>query len=311
MHARAIRPLGVDSDARGADLRGVDLAGRDLSRADLRGADLTGANLSGAILFQAKLDGATFTGASLVGAVLVEAHGDQVGFGGADLCHADLSAARFPLASLTSAKLRSADLRGAHLPGARLYDADLTDADLARVHLHGGELVQCEVSGASFRDADLSGSRLRGLAGYQQADWIGADLRNTHMAGASALRSFAQDQNFLEEFYTRSMGHRIAYGLWWLTSDCGRSFVRWGLWTSLLAVFFGALYAQLPIDYGDHPTALSPLYFSVVTLTTLGFGDALPTDVPGQLVVIAEVVCGYVMLGGLLAILGNKMARRA
>jgi uncharacterized protein YjbI with pentapeptide repeats len=289
----------------------VDLAGRDLSRIDLRGADLTGANLAGAILYEAKLDDADFTGAALVGAVLVECDGERVSFAGADLSAADLTAARLPHASFNQAVLKGTDLRSAKLSGSRFYQADARKADLTRADLSGSEWVETQVAEVSFRDADLSGSRLRGLQGYRTGDWVGTDLRNTHMAGASALRSFANDQNFLEEFYHRSPAHKVAYGLWWVTSDCGRSFVRWGSWTALIAVVFAWAFTFVNIDYGDDPTALSPLYFSIVTLTTLGYGDALPTDIPSQLVVIAEVVCGYVMLGGLLAILGNKMARRA
>ena len=74
---------------------------------------------------------------------------------------------------------------------------------------------------------------------------------------------------------------------------------------------YGLLYANLAIDFGDHATPLSPVYFSVVTMTTLGFGDAVPTDIPSQVAVMTQVLWGYAMLGGLIAICSNKMARRA
>ena len=54
-------------------------------------------------------------------------------------------------------------------------------------------------------------------------------------------------------------------------------------------------------------------YFSVVTFTTLGFGDVTPIAgnwVP-QAVIMTEVIFGYVMLGGLISIFANKLARRA
>jgi voltage-gated potassium channel Kch len=103
----------------------------------------------------------------------------------------------------------------------------------------------------------------------------------------------------------------VLYRIWWITSDCGRSFTRWALWTVLVAALFAGLYALVGVDYGDHETFLSPLYFSVVTLTTLGFGDVLPASTAGQMLVMIEVVIGYVALGGLLSIFANKMARRA
>ena len=65
------------------------------------------------------------------------------------------------------------------------------------------------------------------------------------------------------------------------------------------------------VDYGDHETWLSPIYFSVVTVTTLGYGDALPASAMAQLLVMIQVTGGYLMLGGLISILSNKLARRA
>ena len=48
-----------------------------------------------------------------------------------------------------------------------------------------------------------------------------------------------------------------------------------------------------------------------MTLTSLGYGDIVPTSSLGQLLVMLEVCVGYMMLGGLISILANKMARRA
>ncbi|MCP4967443.1 MAG: two pore domain potassium channel family protein, partial [bacterium] len=53
------------------------------------------------------------------------------------------------------------------------------------------------------------------------------------------------------------------------------------------------------------------VYFSVVTLTTLGFGDIHAGNWVGSIVVMFEVILGYVMLGLLISILANKVARRA
>ncbi len=55
----------------------------------------------------------------------------------------------------------------------------------------------------------------------------------------------------------------------------------------------------------------TPLYFSIVTFTTLGFGDIQPGNGPGLFWVSLEVIIGYVMLGGLISIFANKLARRS
>jgi hypothetical protein len=48
-------------------------------------------------------------------------------------------------------------------------------------------------------------------------------------------------------------------------------------------------------------------------MTTLGFGDITPKVDQWflQIVVTIEVVLGYIMLGGLISIFSNKLARRA
>ena len=58
------------------------------------------------------------------------------------------------------------------------------------------------------------------------------------------------------------------------------------------------------------PCFHTALYFSVVTFTTLGFGDVTQTCDLGKLIVGAEVVLGYVMLGGLISLFANKLVRR-
>ena len=130
-------------------------------------------------------------------------------------------------------------------------------------------------------------------------------------SGAHLCRRFVLDQNYIAEFRARGRWSELAYRLWWVTSDCGRSMTRWALCTVAIAFVFAGVYPLVSLDYGEHRTPLSPLYYSVVTLTTLGYGDVVPASVPAQVVAMVEVCAGYFMLGGLLSILSNKLARRA
>ena len=56
-------------------------------------------------------------------------------------------------------------------------------------------------------------------------------------------------------------------------------------------------------------TGFTPYYFSIVTFTTLGFGDVIPLNLAGEVWLAIEVVLGYVMLGGLISIFANKLAK--
>jgi hypothetical protein len=96
------------------------------------------------------------------------------------------------------------------------------------------------------------------------------------------------------------------------------------------AIFFGFIYsniivpAWLPdwiqnfllnidpkLTFTSPPNVFTPFYYSIVTFTTLGFGDVTPTNFWGEFWVTLEVILGYVMLGGLISIFANKIARRS
>jgi hypothetical protein len=47
-----------------------------------------------------------------------------------------------------------------------------------------------------------------------------------------------------------------------------------------------------------------------MTFTTLGFGDIIPKTTTAAMWVTLEVILGYIMLGGLITIIANKLSRR-
>ncbi len=306
---RGLRLIGEDLS--GLDLSGFDLSGADLSRANLVGARLVGAKLQDAVLFEADLTDTEFFTANLAGANLSACRAERAGLESVDLTNATLFDARLRGASLSGARLAGADLRAASLVGARLRETDLARADLTRTILREADLEGSDVTDATFVDADLRQAHLRGLRGFARANWVGTDVFGVNFSGAYMLRRTIADQNYLHEFRTKSTFNSALYWVWWATSDCGRSFLRWGSWIAFLALLFAGLYEFVALDYGEHRTPFSSLYYSVVTLTTLGYGDIVPASPGAQILAMVEVVLGYVMLGGLLSIFANKMARRA
>ncbi len=304
------------SEYRSADLAGVDFSGKDLSGFDLSFADLTGAHfegadLTGANLHQACISGAEFLMAKLNDANLSNCKAENAGFAHADLSGANLFSAALSGSCFTNAQLLGADFRAADLSGARLTGSNFEGANLTKASLRDADLSSSLVGKAHFEEADLRGASVKRMKGYQSASWLGTDIMNVDFCGAYAMRRFVADQNYLHEFRHHSRLNEFLFRIWWLTSDCGRSLVRWSVFTAVLAVLFGAGYKLIGVPFGDHETLLSPYYFSVVTLTTLGFGDICPVTTAQQALVMLEVTTGYMMLGGLISIFANKMARRA
>ena len=295
MHAPVGREhVGVDwagRDLRGFNLVECNLAGANLAQADLRAADLTGANLTGADL----------SGANLEGANLRKAH----------MPHAHLDRAVLSHADITEANLRHVHAKKVVGHDAVLTRAKLESADFSRSDMAGCKLYGAHVAHAQFQRTILRGAHMAGMRGYEKANWKNVDVRNIDAHGTYLARRFIDDQNYIHEFRTRSKTNEMVYWLWWLTSDCGRSVGRWALLTLFIVVVFAWAYTLGGINYGAHETWFSPFYYSVVTMTSLGYGDVVPTTPLGQAIAMTEVTLGYVMLGGLMSIFSTKMARRA
>lgn len=129
------------------------------------------------------------------------------------------------------------------------------------------------------------------------------------------IKRMTQDAWFLADFKKQ---YKKTYFFWRLFSNCGRSMFIWSLWSLFFALYFAVNYYLI---YCAYPTAfkfevLTPtksfwsfIYYSVVTFTTLGFGDIVPAAEWVQRWVMAEVVLGYIMLGGLISIFAVKLAR--
>ena len=161
-------------------------------------------------------------------------------------------------------------------------------------------------------------------------------LNTTTIMDASSnpyLKRYIEDEQWIASWRARSRWHKFLFYVWELTCHCGRSFALWLFWTLLAAAIFGFIYAPyhapswLPlksvfVSLDPHlqvspavpdrmPTRLTPYYFSIVTFTTLGFGDVTPLNLWGEIWLALEVLLGYIMLGGLISILANKLARRS
>jgi hypothetical protein len=104
------------------------------------------------------------------------------------------------------------------------------------------------------------------------------------------------------------LGKAALYSLWNLTSGYGESLLRWGASCAVALAIFSFLYF-----YFD---AISPVaskidyvYFSVITFTSLGYGDIHPEGIAGKILACTEIMLGLVMFGVLLSFLGNRFQR--
>ncbi len=303
----------VSVDLHKADLRCINLSGARLGYANLRKAKLGGANLSGA-----KLDNADLTEADLEG---TEIYGFCIK--AADLSSADLTRAEMNDCKLNNVNLHNTKLCSASLSRARLIGANLSGANLCYANLDDTELSDADLRGADLQSANLSGANVfRVKYDLKKTRFLGCRVATCY--GSQRFKRDAQDGDFLEEMQLTRKG-KVLYRLWWLTCDCGRSFLLWAFWSLILAAGFAAAFHFLlgpdafdvhrvtmnGVEHGLPKNFWTMLYYSVVTFTTLGFGDVVPLTPAAAWWVMAEVVVGYIMLGGLISILATKLARRS
>ncbi|MGI9325758.1 MAG: pentapeptide repeat-containing protein [Pseudomonadales bacterium] len=333
--AFSLPPDGLEGiNLRSEILDGIDLSERSLQGADLRHASLRSANLSSADLAAADISGADLTSAELFNTDFTGAIMSRVDLERAFLIDATLSLAHLNGANLTRAHLSGADLTSARLNNARMVGADLSDAKLIDADLRGANLSHCDLSNADLTGADLTGATLNNAtllaADFSRANVTGIefnqretckDIRIETANGNALFKRYAQDQAYVEEYaVTRPM----AYRLWKYSSNCGRSLSLWIWWCVCIAVVFSLVFhfhlggnesfalSQLAEEPGYDPDSWAPmLYYSVVTFTTLGFGDIVPRTQEAAWWIMGEVVLGYFMLGGLITILATKLARRS
>lgn len=216
-----------------------------------------------------------------------------------------------------------------NLSGAQLRNADLRGAVLAMADLREARMYGAHVEGADLRGADLSNTLVAEITYDRTTKCRG--IRAVTCYGSQMFKTFVQDEDYLEEFQAMYPGW---YKLWLWSSDCGRSFLRLAAIAFAIVVACAVLYRPAPFWTPDWWVAFvdawgprleqtasafagqpldfwSSLYFSIVTFTTLGYGDVVAANWQARVLVTVEVMLGYLMLGSLISILANKLARRA
>ncbi|MFH1551187.1 MAG: pentapeptide repeat-containing protein [Planctomycetota bacterium] len=329
----------TDANLQGTNLSDVNLQEADLSNANLRGADLSDANFQDAVLRNTNFQEANLWNANLQRADLSIANLQM-----ADIGSSNLQKAYFEKAKLQGADFNCADVAGPVLKKSRLdasqseveqeiddRSADFRNVEFSRewrgprwiipviawiIHLGKKKLAWRKWKGKKKTRREIRMQEYpepkRWYAG-RPTTFFRVATSNVDWSKNPGLKRYIEDEQFIEDFKEK---HPKIYWLWAMSSDCGRCLSLWAFWSVFFAGLFAIIYTALPsivtvdsnLPYGHFFTNL---YFSVVTFTTLGFGDIHADNLWGAFVVGAEVVLGYFFLGGLVAILASKLARRA
>ncbi|MBC8204937.1 pentapeptide repeat-containing protein [bacterium] len=162
-------------------------------------------------------------------------------------------------------------------------------------------------------------------------DFYGVNIDDADTTMAPDLYKYVKDQQYLYRFKEK---HPHWYCLWRGSCGCGNNIFLWLFWCLVLIGFLGAINADYYIpaympnfvaDFIDSINPIvsytvekpvlncfSPYYYSFISFFTLGFGNlTLPENFAGRVWIMLELAISYLMLGGLLSIFSNKLARRS
>jgi len=251
------------------------------------------------------LEGANLSGRDLKGVYLKHWFKGEVYLKGANFYNAHLEGAL-----LTKVHLEGANLRSAYLQMAEFTDARLQGTILSRSHLEG----------ANFETAIVDGSTAIWKPSIdRQTNFCGVALDIVRIdPGTKQLLEYNIRRKNWEDWYKVHPKMKWLVQSFWWVSDYGFSTGRIIVTFSALAFIFANIYyhwgriappgivENLFVDRNGIvvPSWLVPLrtlYFSIVTMTTLGFGDmyANAQSIWGHILLSLQVILGYVLLGAL------------
>ncbi len=207
--------------------------------------------------------------------------------------HYDLRGITLINEDLSRVDLSSIDFFGANLENTSFEAADLTDSWLSESNLKGAKFDWAKMEQVLLDTVDFD----------QRTSFVGVNLNGINFTLAALLRDLALGQQRIVHLEKR---HPLFAKFLRITCDYGRSFTRYVIWCLAVILLFGLLYYFLPGSISE-TGFWNSLYFSVVTFTTSGYGDIRPMFWVGRILVVVEVITGYVMAGLLIAILARRI----
>lgn len=298
-----------DSDLREARFPDADLRGAKFPAADIIGAEFPDANLRGAQFSDADLSGADCTDATAVGA---------------DFTHA----------TLHDTLLIRTDCRGATFTGSLLYETVFSDTRINSQTTFYNPIRSRPVC-AYEENPSTSDDLPDETHPLEAAEWVYRRLETLHEENALSeeAREFHISKEEARRAYQREQGEYARYAvstLQWHLSRHGESIKQIFLSAAVLILACGVLYPfvggfestsngeayRIPltelssvVSWNGVATLFQSLYFSVITFTTIGYGDLAPTGAGSKILVGFESLSGAILIALFVFVLGRRVAR--
>lgn len=342
-HARQSRVIPID--LRGAECLYATFCGADLTGAHFEGAFCFSAYFIGAMCDKAHFEGSFCKSAYFEGADCTLSHFDGMysrytnfTCSVCDFTHftfADCKNARFDNANCRSAHFDGAICQEAHFDGANCENAQFLGAYCFNAHFNGANCISAYLGEGDFSFAsfgtieiikggiiEMEICRLDFVSFDKKSRFIGVDTTEVDWSKNPRLKRFIEQQQYVHAakegidatFGKRKITKPVGWGIKKLISliDYLSDPLNWVMYAVATILLFAVIHSFCfdAIKFANDVNWFTPIYYSVVTFSTLGFGDIAPLTWYSQLCAVIEVVLGYVFLGGLVTFLANWLGRR-
>jgi len=317
-------------DWSGANLRYWNLEGIMFSHSDaianFQNVNFHKANLRNTMFSSAIFGNAYFGGANLESAYLKGANLKGVYLRGAILKNCRLDSTCLENAEMIGADLQNAKLWNSNLTGVKLQNSNLRNAEFnEKTLLFNANLYQSKIDNSTlkFAYANLDKIVLQEKNQlYKKAKEVYRNLKNYFRQ--EGLYDVSGDYYYRERLMENKCNREEKKIFIWifdtllkLTTGYGEkplNILLW--WIGIIFVYaftydvFNGIYNGIAYNITSYnPKFFEALYFSIVTFTTLGFGDLAPKPGFFQLFASFEALLGAIFMAMFIFVFARKMIR--
>jgi hypothetical protein len=210
--------------------------------------------------------------------------------------------------ALDRAQIKDINLEGTDMRNCGLTDTDLRGSSLFRIVITGSDIEYAKID--NVVNYEIEGD-------FKRAQDVYGNLKNSFRNNGAHNRAsyFSINESKMSR---KMMGQEKNYGIWSLLyfyeiiSGYGESPLRVFMTTITAILIFSAIFASMPEGLqnnvtGEEVSATDYLYYSVVTFTTLGYGDIVPVDPLTKMLSITEALSGVFLMSLLVVTLSRRV----
>lgn len=267
------------------NLMGIDLNGIKINNCILVNACLANANLT-----NTQLGSITFKNCTLNGAILTKARLSQVKF--------------------LNSSMASADIGGAFLNVVELNDQSAPDG-LYYKKVSYFYLLKCLLL-AIFRSGIFSENPKKS---QKHTVFLFNDTTKLTSPYNLSFKNYVDWYQYifvqLRNFKRLPIGEKLLFSSSLILTKSWTSYAVLGAFALITNIIFALIFQVNSCDLKNFDdNFLTAFYYSVVTFTTLGYGEITPLTDFTRIIVIIEVLLGYITLGSFVFLIGHKVNDR-